>query len=319
MKALILGCGSIGSRHARNLRDLGVDVLLTDVNIDRAQSLARDLGARAVRRASAPDVDLVVVATPTSDHVSDLEEALQRCRHVFIEKPLAVDNAGVERALDLVDRHPDAQIMVGCNLRFTEGFRVLSEAIGMVGRLAVLLIDFGWWLPSWRPEQDYRQHYSAQRDLGGGIILDAIHEIDYSLVLAGPALGVRASWAQTGLLELDVEDVADIVVSHQNGVRSHIHVDYLRRRYSRSCVVVGGSAELAWDFAAGTVTVQREPGGHVEVLGSGLDRERNRQYVDEMTHLLDAIESRTAPTNGVGEAAMTTRVALEALRVGARR
>ena len=315
MRGLVLGCGSIGRRHALNLRDLGIDVAVFDTDADRRAAMSTDAGVEVLSRDDAV-ADVVVVATPTGHHVEDLEWALERGAHVFVEKPLGASRADAERAVELGKRHSGQSVMIGCNLRFTQGYTLLRENLSRVGRPSVFLVDFGWWLPAWRPQQDYRLGYGIWRRMGGGIVLDAIHEIDYTIALAGPVESVMSLWTTTGVLEGDVEDVADLTLRHRSGAHSHIHLDYLRRTYSRSCTVIGSEGQLTWDFAQGRVEVIREAGAPPELLGADLDRDRNRQYVEEMHHFLQVIGDGRKPVNGVVEAAATLDVALTALETG---
>ena len=171
-------------------------------------------------------------------------------------------------------------------------------------------------MPAWRPEVDYRRQYSARRSLGGGIVLDAIHEIDYTLALAGPAVEVSGRCSSTGTLEIDVEDVADITLRHQNGAQSHIHMDYLRRRYSRSCTIIGKRAQITWDVPKATVQLVDEPGADPRPVALSVDSDPNRQYVDEMRHMLEAMSSRLPTVNDVERAATTLDVALTVLEDG---
>lgn len=311
-RALVLGCGSIGTRHARNLSALGVEVSVCDIDPRAAATLAGELRMAPVSREDARRYDLVVVATPTAQHVDDLAWALTREADVFVEKPLASSRDELGRARALAASVGDRVVMVGCNLRFSEGYQTLAAHLPAVGSPAVLLVDYGWWLPAWHPGHDYRDQYSAQRSLGGGIVLDAIHEIDYTLELAGPAADVRARCATSGVLDLDVEDVADIVIAHRGGIHSHLHLDYLRRHRARSCTVIGTRAEITWDVPRGVVEIIREPGRGAEPLAVGVDAELNLQYVAEMKHMLTAMRRRVPTCNDIGRAAQSVEVALTA-------
>jgi predicted dehydrogenase len=310
--ALVLGCGSIGSRHARNLVHLGVDVTVSDADVPAALRLATELKVGMAHREDAAGYDLIVVATPTSRHVADLAWALEHGANVFVEKPLACSAVDLDEARELGVRYAQRAVMVGCNLRFTEGFTVLASNLGAIGRPAAFLIDYGWWLPSWRPGRDYRTSYSSQRALGGGILLDAIHEIDYVLELAGPAINVASSVTCTGVLEVDVEDMADIVITHKGGASSHIHLDYLRRRRSRSCTVIGTRGELTWDVPRKVVELLTEPGEEPVLLAAGIDADPNAQYVAEMEHMLAATYNGSPTCNAIPRAAAAVQVALDA-------
>jgi predicted dehydrogenase len=313
MRALVLGCGSIGGRHAGNLRSLGVDVFVADTDATAAARLAASIGANVVTRESAPSSDLVVVATPTALHMGDLAWALDRGADVFVEKPLTGSRSESSAVRDLVRDHADRVVMVGCNLRFSEGYQALSENLASAGTPVAFLVDYGWWLPAWRPEVDYRTQYSARRSLGGGIVLDAIHEIDYTLALAGPAIEVSGRCSSTGTLEIDVEDVADITLRHKCGAQSNIHMDYLRRRYARSCTVIGTRAQITWDVPTGSVQLVDEPGADPQPIALNVDSDPNKQYVEEMKHMLAAMGSRTPTCNDVERAATTLDVALTVL------
>jgi spore coat polysaccharide biosynthesis protein SpsF (cytidylyltransferase family)/predicted dehydrogenase len=314
MRALVLGCGSIGSRHTANLTSLGAEVFVSDIDAAAAAALETRCGARAVGRQAAPGCDLVVVATPTSEHIRDLQWALERGSDVFVEKPLAASREGLARARALAGSHAGQNIMVGCSLRFSEGFAALSAHLAMVGRPVALLADYGWWLPSWRPRSDYRTQYSAQRALGGGIVLDAIHEIDYTLELLGPVDDVFGRCTSTGTLEVDVEDVADISIRHRDGAQSSIHLDYLRRRYSRSCTVIGSDGQITWDVPRGVVELTRRAGATPEQLAVSVDSDPNAQYMAEMRRVVATVGTHgTPPWNDVERASASVEVAMAAL------
>lgn len=292
---------------------MGVDVQAHDIDPDRLRALVDAVDGVALSNRDAAEVDFVVIATPTAQHIEDLEWALGRGLGAFVEKPLGATRRDLDRARQLTAT--DSVVMVGCNLRFTEGFRCLEENIGRVGSLLSVEAEFGWYLPAWRPGQDYRHSYSASRALGGGVILDATHEIDYVVSLAGRAVSVAATWTNTGTLELDVEDLAEVTLRHQGGALSQIHLDYLQRSYTRNCRLVGTDATLHWDYAAGTVHLHG-PGGS-EALLEDADRDDNQMYVAEMTHFLEAVNTGAATANGLDAAIATLHVALTALDRGA--
>jgi predicted dehydrogenase len=315
MRALVLGCGSIGSRHARNLVALDVEVITQDLDPDRARELAADVGGDFVVDRNDASVDVAVVATPTAVHASDAEWCLERGLHAFIEKPVASTREQLQH-LASAARGSDRVAMVACNLRFSDGYRALREHLDGVGRIVSIIADFGWYLPAWKPGNDYAAGYSASREQGGGVILDAaIHEIDYVLDLAGPAIHVDGLWTASRSLGIGVEDAAEITMRHESGCISHVHVDYLRRRYTRTCAIVGAEGTLFWDFAAGSVSLVRET-DHVTFAAEGLDGDRNRMYVEEMRHFLAQVTTGIGAVNDLSRAAATTEVALQALDQG---
>jgi predicted dehydrogenase len=314
MRALVLGCGSIGARHARNLISLDVEVTVSDPDVRRARALAGTVGATIAERDDA-SADIAIVATPTMRHPEDLEWCLGRGMHTFVEKPLAATRDGLARAVAAAAAN-DRVTMVACNLRFTEGYRALRSNLVRVGRVVSIVADFGWYLPAWRPRSDYKVGYGARRETGGGIVLDAgVHEIDYVLDLAGPVSDVAGLWTASGTLGIDVDDAAEMQLRHRNGCISQIHVDYLRRTYTRRCTLVGADGTLVWDFASGTVTVTCEPDDPPYQVCQ-LDPDRNTMYVEEMRHFLQCVATGQRNLNPADSAAATTEVALQVLEQG---
>lgn len=263
---LVLGAGSIGRRHAQNLADLGADVSLSDPDGERAASVP---GVRAAPALDGlPPFDAVVVATPTSLHAEHAAWALERSGSVFVEKPLVVtEREAAPLAGDL------ERIMVGYNLRLVDGVRRFVELVhgGRLGRPLAYRLWFGSWLPDWRPAVDYRTTYSAQRRLGGGVLLDAIHELDLLVWLAGDGEfdAVGAIVDRVGPLEIDCEDTVKAVLRHRSGVPAEVSLDYLARRYRRGIEVIGTEATGTLDWATATI----------EVADAG-DRERTDVVLD---------------------------------------
>ena len=182
--AAVLGQGSIGRRHARLLLAEGCDV----VAWDPAPAESVD----AVRMVGTPDealsaADVAVVASPSVRHLEQLAMALDHGCHVLVEKPAATSAAGIA---DLQTAATDADLVVAVamNLRFHPGPSTVRELIagGAIGRPLTAHVAFGSFLPSWRPGTDYRTGYSARAELGGGVLLDAIHELDYLTWVLGP-------------------------------------------------------------------------------------------------------------------------------------
>src|SRR2546426_614100 len=213
MQILVVGCGSIGVRHIRNLRALGVaDIAVVDPLTDRVDQAVGMVGARPYRHLDeglARKPDAVLVCTPPYLHLDGARSGLLAGAHVFIEKPFSHSLEGVDELLALAEQH-HRFICVGYNLRFHPGVQKLKMMLdsGAIGRLLVVKAEFGQYLPDWRPTQDYRESYTARAELGGGIILDASHEIDYVRWLGGEAVSVYAESGKLSQLEMKAEDTA---------------------------------------------------------------------------------------------------------------
>src|SRR5262245_11906303 len=179
-RVLVIGCGSMGGRHAANAAKLAT-VFVADSVRERAVSIAKTLGLTAcasVDEGLAAKPDAVVVATPHHSHLSLARAALAAGADVLIEKPLAPSLAGVAEFLALTEQS-DRRVRVVCNMRFHAAVVAMRRALPMVGKPLFARAQYGNYLPDMRPGADYRTLYCARAETGGGVILDAIHEIDY--------------------------------------------------------------------------------------------------------------------------------------------
>jgi predicted dehydrogenase len=282
-RILVLGAGSIGSRHARNLLALGAVVDVADDDPRRASSVD---GATSV----APDAvamdayDGVVVATPTSLHAEHGARALDAGRKVLIEKPLARTVADVD-ALRALDR-----VMVGYNLRLHEPLVRLHELTerGVAGTVRLARFWFGSYLPDWRPAVDYRSTYSAIAALGGGVLLDAIHELDLVVWWFGTEVAVRGGVVATaGSLELDVEDSVQAVLQAPSGATIGVSLDYLSRSYRRGVELVGDDATLRYDWQRGAIEVETHAGREVTPVDVPVSQSYERQAERFLAWIVD--------------------------------
>ncbi len=287
---LVVGAGSIGRRHARNLKALGARrIWVYDVDSHRARSLAAEVEGRAwedwdaVLRAG-PRVALV--CSPPVFHVSQALDLARVGAHLFIEKPLSVSLEGVEALVNEVHRR-DLKVLVGCNFRFHPGLQRLRTWLeeGALGKPLYARAVFGQYLPDWHPWEDYRRGYSARKDLGGGVLLDRIHEFDTLWWLFGPPQRVQGWLVHTGSLDIETEDLVEAWLEYPQGLRATVHTDYLNRRYTCRLEILGTQGTATWSFAPHRVTLYRAESGE-EVRLAWPRYDWNAMYVEQMRHFL---------------------------------
>ncbi|MGA2022328.1 MAG: Gfo/Idh/MocA family oxidoreductase [Candidatus Sulfotelmatobacter sp.] len=313
---LVVGAGSIGRRHMANLRGLGVRKLAaTDTDAARLQTVIDELGARGFAdldealRIFQPNV--VFICTPPAFHIDQAWSALRSGADIFVEKPLSHLLDGVAAFKAEADKLGRV-VQVGYNLRFNPGIQTLRRLVdeGVAGRILWARAEVAQYLPDWRPWQDYRQSYTARHELGGGVILDASHEIDYMLWLLGPPRELTCMAGQVSGLDLNVEDCATILLRLRSGAQADIHMDFAQRTSSRSCVVAGDRARLEWEHAKNQVRITR-PQGPPEVIN--YEFESNQMYVAEVRSFFSCVQERVIANQSLVEAELTLKVALGAL------
>jgi predicted dehydrogenase len=165
MRVAVIGLGSAGARHARNLLDLGHEVVGFD---PVASPPHEDVELSDTLEAAIGRADAVIVASPNSLHAEQALAALELRKPVLVEKPLAVTVVDAELITAAAER-TGAVCGVAMNLRFHPGVVRLKRLVdeGALGDVRFAQVSFGYDLRRWHPESDYRLGYSARADLGG--------------------------------------------------------------------------------------------------------------------------------------------------------
>lgn len=233
-RALIVGYGSIGQRHASILSDMGARVEVVsgrqDVPGKRYGSIAEVVDLQGV--------EYGVIANPTDRHLTSLNE-LQRLNYqgkLLIEKPLF--------------SHPPQTALpeglpwfVGYNLRFHPVIQALREQLRH-RKILSMRVYVGSYLPHWRPGRDYRQVASsaASAKEGGGVLRELSHELDYLLFLTGNWRKVSAFGSRCSELEIQGEDLFALLVETQHCPIATVQMNYFDRKTRREilCVCEGG-------------------------------------------------------------------------------
>jgi len=310
---LVVGCGSAGARHAKNLQKLGVQrIVLFDPDDDDASRLASELSAETVDSVEdglKSGVDGVVVASPPNRHLDASCLAIEAGVSCFVEKPFAESLDGLGELVDLAEQR-ELFIMIGYNLRYFSPLIELKRMIssGKLGRILTVRAEFGQYLPTWRKDGDYRKNYIASPWPVGGIILEESHEFDCVQWLAGPVDSVYCAAGKLSDLDLEAEDTALIVMRHKNGTLSHISVDCTQRGYKRGVHVVGTEGTASWTFP-GELSIVRDA-GDPEI--QNFDQDFNTTYELEMGQFLECLRGSAVPEVGGREAMESLRITLAA-------
>ncbi|MDA8291660.1 MAG: Gfo/Idh/MocA family oxidoreductase [Actinomycetota bacterium] len=321
VRALVVGLGSIGRRHAANLRALlGPELRLAALTRGAAPSLppaATDdcdggvFSDLADALATRPDV--VVVSNPTSLHVPVVEAAVRSGAAVLVEKPVSDSLDELGPLLRLVSDR-GATVAVGFQHRFHPALVELAGILATrgLGRLVAVDATEADHLTAYHPYEDYRESYAARRELGGGVVLTQIHELDYLHGMLGMARRVFAVGGHLSELSVDVEDTADALLEFESDGRPlpvHVHLDFCSRPARRTCSVRGESGlvevdllrpRLTWHGPDGDVVRSRRYEGYA----------RNDMYLAEMRAFLAAAREGAAVPVDLAHGTDTLRIAL---------
>ncbi len=297
-KCLVVGSGSIACRHIANLRQLLPQAEVGCVSASGRALAAGDTRATAFLASFAEALawrpDLAVVASPAPLHLDHAVALLESGIAVLIEKPLSDQLARHDTLAARLAPWRD-RIEVAYNLRFLSSLRHLRTLLAeqVVGRIHSIHIDLGQYLPDWRPQSDYRRNVSANRALGGGVLLELSHEFDYLTFLFGRFDRVFCVTGHSGELEIDVEDSADVLFTRADGVVAQLHLDFLQRKATRRCKVIGQRGNLHWDLIANSITLENATSQ--ETLFAEPEVDRNAMYLELLRGFIDLAQGRAAP------------------------
>lgn len=304
----------MGQKHIRNLKSLGMEnVSVCDTNASNLSKVTTEYNVKGYNDfteaigASSPDA--VLICTPPYLHVSQAFNAIKYGAHVFVEKPISNSTDGI---FDLISeaRQRNRIIQVGYNFRFQKGLIKMKELLddGQIGKVLWARAEYGQYLPDWRPEQDYRNTYTAKKSQGGGILLDASHEIDYMLWLLGEIDTLHCIAGTISDLEVDVEDTASINLRFKSGSIGEIHLDFVQRAFSRTCKIVGTKGTLIWAALEPSLkwfNIDLNSWQDINV-----ESELNDKYRDEIEAFLCCVNDSLEPVNDATSGLRTLNVVL---------
>jgi predicted dehydrogenase len=322
MKILVVGCGSIGTRHIGNLLKIKAgEILACDLDQDRLAFLKKKYGNIVfdnLDNALDEKPDVVFICTPPSSHINIALKAVKNNAHVFIEKPLSNTLKGVDDVLRIAEKN-NLYVFVGYNFRFHKGMQLVKKFIeeGKIGKILSARAEFGQYLPDWRPWQDYTKSYTARKDLGGGIILDGSHEIDYLQWIVGDMDSVFCFADKLSSLDVETEDVAGILLRSKKGAICEIHLDFIRPEYARNCEIIGERGIIIWDFSKKIVKIfdsEKQKWGIIKT-----PCEVNDMYIDEIKHVMKSIKGGEKPSIDGYDGKKTLTIALAAKQSAASR
>lgn len=302
MRYLIVSLGSIGRRHLRNLRTLRPDAHIAilrqhnTVGVDGVPEGA-DQQFTTMEQALAYQPNAAIIAGPASTHLGTALPLAKAGAHLLIEKPLADKLEGLDVLITYCRQH-DLALMTGYNLRFSPSLRETKRLIesGAIGDVLGVRAEVGQYLPDWRPASDYRQTVSAQRTLGGGVLLELSHELDYLYWLFGLPARVTARGGHYSRLEIDVEDMVEITLEYQSPDRLiNIHLDMVQRAPVRRCRFIGDAGTLLWDALTDRIECYTSQSNKWETFDKFVSPDRNQMYLDELEHFFQCIEHGETP------------------------
>lgn len=276
MKILMIGLGSIGQRHLRNIkRVLGEEAEILAYRVRGLQrtfsdtmqirdrvSLEEEYHIRSfasLTEALLEKPELAFITNPTNMHIPCAIQCAKAGCHLFLEKPVSDSLEGIDE-LQKAAQDAGIKIFVGYQNRFHPAICAVKEVLeaGSLGKILSVHSVVGERLTTMHTYEDYKETYMARKDMGGGVVTNQlVHEMDYLYYLFGKPVSVYALGGTIGNLGIDVEDNCDALFLMENGterVAVNVHADFYQSPPSRFIKVIGEKGQIQADLINGTVT-----------------------------------------------------------------
>jgi predicted dehydrogenase len=317
LRVLVVGAGSAGRRHARNLLSLGARVSCFDPRADRieqarAEQPQLDAGFGDWDAALASPFDAAVVASPPFAHVEQARALLRKGAAVLLEKPVAPDLAAAQRLAATV-AEARVPLLLGYTYRWWPPLLELRRRVdaGAVGPLRHARFVMSAHLADWHPWERYQDFFMASREQGGGALLDESHFLDLAAWLFGMPESVQGRAERLSSLEITSDDNVDVLCCYGRTFRVTLHLDLYGRPHERSVTVVGEQGTLQCLFDPNRL---RESGSAAGPWNeTPFECERNDMFLALAREFLDVAAGRRAPSCTIDDGVRVLRL-VEAVR-----
>lgn len=313
LMVLFVGLGGAGQRHIRNLirirprakifaiRKRGKENVLDDsLNEVKGIQLKKKYNIEyleSVAEASTKGINIIFICNPTSMHCEYICEGMKYGMHIFVEKPISYDADSMNSVLAKLKNY-NRVTMVGFQNRFHPCIIRTMEIIEreLVGRVFLVNAEVGDDVRCWHQYEDYRELYACRADLGGGVVLTQIHELDYLFLMFGMPDCLFATGGTLADLDIDVEDVVNISMQYNEdgGICKVVNVceDFVQRPPSRKCKICGTKGRVEIDLIKNKLIRYGMDGEVIEQQQFAFDR--NKLFIDEISVFIDCIENDIA-------------------------
>ena len=316
MKILVVGYGSIGKRHVQNLLKIsGLEIIIcTKQKINKPSKKIKLF--KSLKDCIKEEPDIGIIANESNLHIQTAITLANTGMDLFIEKPLSNSLKESKELLKIIKKKK-LVTQVGCQLRFHKCIKKIKEIIleNKLGEIISIKVECGSYLPDWHPYEDYKKSYAAKDELGGGVVLTNIHEIDYLYWFLG---GVKEIFSLTGNyseLKISADDFSTGIIKFNSGTIAEFHLDYFQKPEYRSCKIIGTKGTLIWDSDSNIIKLFDHKKDRWSIVFKWNNYDRNFMFKQEIIHFLKCVKNREKSINPIEKDGMeTTRIALSIIK-----
>jgi predicted dehydrogenase len=310
-RALIVGWGSAGKRFAKDIKELRPDVQVFVLpnrpdESSRSQQEFADISLLDDwESAIGVQPQVVIIANPASHHLSAAKRLAGLEIDMLIEKPAAANLEDAHYLANLLSNRQD--VMIGYNLRYLpslQEFRKRVVRLAQVSEYMNIEMQAGSDVRTWRAVSDFRQTVSVNHSLGGGVLNELSHELDYLQWFFGSPKSLQANLQHLWSEGFDVEDTAQMKLAFarpggRSDVIANVTLDFTRPKPQRFCVVVTDQGQMGWDGIQGQIL---EFVDSKWVVREQFEKGLQSSYLAQLRAFLEAAESSSTQWPPLSEA-----------------
>ncbi len=304
MKILVIGLGSIGKKHVDGILNLYSDVEIYALRTNYSAEVYKSVINIYSKKEIPSNIDFIIISNITSSHEDTILEMLDLECPLFIEKPVISDLKNSDKINYLISKS-GVKTYVACNMRFHPSIVYIKNYIETHSlRINEVNIYCGSFLPDWRPGKDFRNIYSANKVMGGGVHLDLIHEIDYCCWIFGFPESFKSIQLNKSSLEIDAIDSARYLLEYSDFSAS-ISLNYYRRDAKRQLEIVTDNDTIVVDLLNNKVTSNLN-----NIVLFHRDFNVIETYSSQVEYFVNHINSVNGPMNNFENAIKVLKIAI---------
>ena len=304
MKVLIIGLGSIAFKHIKALQELYPSVVIYALRRkgEPSKEIKGVIEVFDISEIKVDTLSFILISNPTAVHYETIKEVMVYKKPLFIEKPLFETLSNEANDLVMEIERQGIPTYVACNLRFLESIAKIRELL--VGkRVNEVNVYCGSYLPDWRPNIDFRKVYSANKEMGGGVHIDLIHELDYVYWLFGAPIHTQSFFSNKSSLDITAYDYANYLWEYDDFSVSVV-LNYYRRDSKRTLEILTDEGTYLVDLLKNTILYNED-------LVFQSNQQSLQTYTAQMQFFVEEILNKQTKFNTIVEGYKVLKLCLQ--------
>jgi len=309
---LIIGLGSIGQRHFRNLKKINKNLkffairrkkksphLNNNNKVVKRKFLSQKNQIKEINFNQIANFkfDLALITNPTSMHLQTAIKIAKKKINLFIEKPISNNTKMIYNLQKLINKNK-LICAVGFQTRYDDLLDKLKSIIDSkeLGEVQKCYIEHKHYLPYHHVYENYKMSYASRKDLGGGVLLCFSHEFDYANFLFGKPKYSYCSIQYSNKLKINVESSSLVVAKYNKNINVIFDLDFWKKKPTRNCRIQFDDGFADWNLLKNQLKIIKN--GKIKTIKSKF-KKRNDLFIEQLKQVLKCIKLKKKPKSNI--------------------